>query len=114
MGDQDVDSDISDSQMSDLGDTLADKGATTPQLEGTPTPINALRWKLSQPSCLGTPKDATEERIDYQTSAYSDTDLLTFNSCHMLSLIFINVEKVGLMILFLTCKVLLVKFETIS
>jgi hypothetical protein len=73
LGDQHVDSDISDSQMSDLGDTLADKGATTPQLEGTPTPINALRWKLSQPSCLGTPKDATEERIDYQTSAYSDT-----------------------------------------
>jgi hypothetical protein len=40
---------------------------TTPELEGTPTPINALRWKLSQHSCLGTPKDAIEERIDDQT-----------------------------------------------
>ena len=88
--------------MSDFGDTLADKDATTPQLEGTPTPSNALKWKLSQHSCLGTPKDAIEERIDDQTSAYSDTDLLTFNSCHLLSLIFINVEKVDFMILFLT------------
>ncbi|CAB4038019.1 Hypothetical predicted protein, partial [Paramuricea clavata] len=72
LGDQDVDSD-SDSQRPDLGDTLAAKDATTPQLEETPTPINALRWKLSQHSCLGTPKDAIEERFDDQTSACSYT-----------------------------------------
>ena len=60
----------SDSQMSDLDDALADKGATTPQSEETPTPISASRRKLSQHGCLGTPKDAVEEGIDDQISAY--------------------------------------------
>ena len=63
---EDVDSD-SDSQMSDFGDTLADKDATTSQSEETPTPISASRRKLSQHSCLGAPKDVVEEGIDDQT-----------------------------------------------
>lgn len=79
---ENVDSD-SDSLMSDLGDALADKGATTSQLEETPTPISASRRKLSQHSCLGTPKDAVEEgieSIDDQISAYRLVDIRHLSS----------------------------------
>ena len=107
---EDVDSD-SDSQMSDFGDTLADKDATTSQSEETPTPISASRRKLSQHSCLGAPKDVVEEGIDDQTSAYRLVDIQQLSS----AVFDIHKCREGRPHdLFLTCKILLVKFKTIS